>query len=105
MPVRLDGAPNARQAHGITKRVDQNDGKKRSRPQKEEVCVGSKEGGIRKLQNGAGNGSHQGRLRVGNAEFVKVVKVSKAKDNRRQEDDSADARPCHQEQWDSGGAE
>lgn len=85
--------------------MDQNDGKERSRPQKEEVCVGSKEGSIRKLQDRAGNGSHQGRLRVGDAEFVKVVDVSKAKDNRRQEDYSADARPCYQEQWDSGGAE
>jgi hypothetical protein len=63
--------------------VDKNDGEQRPGPQKEEICQSTEDGSIRKLEDGARNGGHQGCLRVGDAEFVKVMDVGKAEDDGR----------------------
>lgn len=104
-PVRLNQAPDARQAHGIAKRVDHNDGQQRPRPQEEEVCESAKEGRVRELEDGAGNGGHEGRFRVRDAELVKVVDVGEAEDDGGQEDDSVEAGTGHQQQRDGGSTE
>lgn len=104
-PVRLNHAPDARQAHGIAKRVDENDGQQRPRPQEEEVCQGAEQGRVRELEDGAGNGGHEGGFWVRDAELVKVMDVGEAKDDGGQEDDSIEAGAGHQQQRDGGSAE
>lgn len=104
-PVRLNTAPNARQAHGVAKRMDEHNSQQRSRPQEQEAHQGAKEGRVRKLDDGAGNGGREGRIRVRDAELVEMMNVGEAEDDGGEEDDSAEAGAGHEQQRDGGSSE
>lgn len=61
--------------------MNKHNSQQRARPQEQEIRQGAKEGRVRKLQDGAGNGGHEGRFRVRDAELVKVMDVGKAEDD------------------------
>lgn len=85
--------------------MNKHNSQQRARPQEQEIRQGAKEGRVRKLQDGAGNGGHEGRFRVRDAELVKVMDVGKAEDDGGEEDDSAEAGAGHEQQRDGGSSE
>lgn len=85
--------------------MDKHNSQQRPRPQKQKILQGAKQRRVRKLEDGASNGGHEGRFRLRNAVLVKVMKVSKAKDDGRQEDDSAEAGAGLEQQRDGGSSE
>lgn len=85
--------------------MDEHNGQQRPRPQKEEIGQGAKEGRVAKLDDGAGNGGHEGRFRVRDAELVEVVDVGEAEDDGGEEDDSVEAGAGHEQQRDGGSPE
>jgi hypothetical protein len=85
--------------------MDKHNSQQRARPQKQEIRQGAKEGRVRKLEDRARNGGHEGRFRVRDAELVKVVDVGEAEDDGGQEDDSAEAGAGLEQQRDGGSSE
>ena len=101
--MREDGPPNTREAHGVAKRMDEDNTEERAIPEVEERRVDAEEIGVGELDHGADNGVGDRDLGMGDAELVKVVDVGKAEDQGGQEDDALEAGASDEEERYGGG--
>lgn len=83
----LDPPPESRQAAPVAETMRQHHGGQGAGAQEEEGRVPAEDGGVGELHDGAEEGRGEGRVRVGEGVFVKVVDVRDAEVEGRQEDD------------------